>query len=141
MAEKKLCFKFKFIIIFIMLMVNSLSYSEQNFGPWDPEINISDDNISNHDLGIFTKNPSEKLRTVYNGFQGGAFIMIVLYQTLISPQDGPNCRHDPVCSAYGKKAVEKFGALFGAILAGDRLLRCNPYYPPSKDPVPNKVFD
>jgi len=36
--------------------------------------------------------------------------------------------------------VLKHGAFWGAILAGDRLLRCNPFYPPSKDPVPEKLL-
>jgi hypothetical protein len=77
---------------------------------------------------------------VYNGPQGGAFFLIRFFQIVISPQDGPNCRHIPTCSAYGKTAVLKHGAFWGAILAGDRLLRCNPFYPPSKDPVPEKLI-
>jgi hypothetical protein len=77
---------------------------------------------------------------VYNGPQGGAFFLIRFFQIVISPQDGPNCRHIPTCSAYGKDAVLKHGAFWGAILAGDRLLRCNPFYPPSKDPVPEKLI-
>ncbi|HON15659.1 MAG TPA: membrane protein insertion efficiency factor YidD [Spirochaetota bacterium] len=77
---------------------------------------------------------------VYNGPQGGAFFLIRFFQIVMSPQDGPNCRHIPTCSAYGKDAVLKHGAFWGAILAGDRLLRCNPFYPPSKDPVPEKLL-
>jgi hypothetical protein len=76
--------------------------------------------------------------SVYNGFQGGAYFLIRFFQVAVSPQDGPNCRHRPTCSAYGRQAVVKHGAFWGAVMAGERLLRCNPYYPPGNDPVPDK---
>ena len=66
--------------------------------------------------------------------------MIRGFQKFISPQDGPNCRFKPTCSEYGKIAVLKYGALVGAFLAGDRLLRCNPYNAPGDDPVPESLF-
>ena len=60
---------------------------------------------------------------------------------VISPQDGPNCRFEPVCSAYGKHALEKHGLILGLMLAGDRVIRCNPYNPPGKDPCPDTIYD
>ena len=77
---------------------------------------------------------------VYNGLQGGAFFLIRFFQVVISPQDGPNCRYHPTCSRYGSEAVELHGALLGAMLAGDRIIRCNPYNPPGDDPVPRTIF-
>lgn len=87
------------------------------------------------------KQIQEKERPVYNGVKGGAWILVRFYQKIISPQDGPKCRFHPVCSAYGREAVEKYGALLGAFLAGDRLLRCNYHNSPGKDPVPESLCD
>ncbi len=78
--------------------------------------------------------------SVINGFQGGAYLLVRFFQIVISPQDGPNCRHTPVCSAYARGAVEKHGAFKGSLLAGDRLLRCNPFYYLDRDPVPDEVL-
>ena len=77
---------------------------------------------------------------VYNGAQGGAFFLLRFFQVVISPQDGANCRHIPTCSSYAKHAVLMHGSFIGSVLAGDRLIRCNPFYPPSVDPVPEKPF-
>lgn len=81
-----------------------------------------------------------KNASVINGFQGGAYLLVRFFQIVISPQDGPNCRHTPVCSVYARRAVEKHGAFKGSILAGDRLLRCNPFYYLDRDPVPDEVL-
>lgn len=74
--------------------------------------------------------------SISNGFQGGAFFLLRFFQTAISPQDGPSCKFIPTCSAYGREAVVRHGAFLGAILAGERLLRCNPYTGHGPDPVP-----
>ena len=78
---------------------------------------------------------------VYNGPQAGGYFLIRFFQVFISPQDGPNCRHTPVCSAYGRDAVKKYGLFFGSVMTGDRLLRCNPYREPMNDPVPDNLSD
>lgn len=93
----------------------------------------------NHDQKICI-DCRKKNVSVINGFQGGAYLLIRFFQIVISPQDGPNCRHTPVCSAYARGAVVKHGAFKGALLAGDRLLRCNPFYYLDKDPVPEEVL-
>ncbi len=121
----------KYLTAFIIIFCMSRSYGE--FNPWNSDVNTGD--------GIYhITSVVNKKSTAFNGAQGGAFLLIRFYQIVISPQDGPNCRHNPTCSAYGKQAVVKHGAFLGAIMAGERLLRCNPYYPPEKDPVPDKVF-
>ncbi|OHD63165.1 MAG: membrane protein insertion efficiency factor YidD [Spirochaetes bacterium RBG_13_51_14] len=68
-------------------------------------------------------------------------LFIRAFQIWISPQDGPSCRFRPTCSAYGKIAVQKHGAFLGAILVGDRILRCNPFSKPRDDPVPDIIFN
>ncbi|HNU91287.1 MAG TPA: membrane protein insertion efficiency factor YidD [Spirochaetota bacterium] len=67
-------------------------------------------------------------------------MLIRFFQVVISPQDGPNCRFHPTCSAYAAAAVERFGMFAGSLLAGDRVLRCNPYTPPGEDPLPMEIF-
>jgi putative membrane protein insertion efficiency factor len=49
------------------------------------------------------------------------------YQRWISPAFGPRCRHYPTCSNYAIEAIRELGPGRGLILAGWRLLRCNPF--------------
>lgn len=51
---------------------------------------------------------------------------ISLYQRLISPLMRPRCKYVPSCSEYARMSVQEFGVIRGVILAGWRLLRCNP---------------
>jgi putative membrane protein insertion efficiency factor len=52
---------------------------------------------------------------------------IRVYQRLLSPLLGPRCKYYPSCSEYAAQAVERYGILRGLVLAGWRLLRCNPW--------------
>jgi uncharacterized protein len=52
---------------------------------------------------------------------------IVAYQRLISPLFGRRCKYYPTCSAYAVDALRSYGVLRGLVLAGWRLLRCNPW--------------
>ncbi len=52
---------------------------------------------------------------------------IRLYQRAISPLMGRHCKYHPTCSAYAAEAIREFGAARGTVLAGWRLLRCNPW--------------
>jgi putative membrane protein insertion efficiency factor len=57
------------------------------------------------------------------------------YQKVISPAFGQRCRYYPSCSEYAVQAIMRFGILRGLILAGWRLLRCNPWSRGGFDPV------
>jgi uncharacterized protein len=57
------------------------------------------------------------------------------YQKLVSPLLQPRCKYYPSCSEYAVQAVERFGILRGLVLAGWRLLRCNPLSRGGFDPV------
>jgi uncharacterized protein len=52
---------------------------------------------------------------------------IRLYQRWISPAFAPRCRYYPTCSEYAVQALRELGPVRGTILAGWRLLRCNPF--------------
>ena len=60
---------------------------------------------------------------------------IELYARFISPGLPPRCRYEPSCSRYASQAISEFGILRGLILAGWRLLRCNPWSHGGFDPV------
>ena len=60
---------------------------------------------------------------------------IRLYQRVISPALPRRCKYHPTCSAYAMQAIERYGILRGAVLAGWRLLRCNPFSHGGFDPV------
>ena len=61
------------------------------------------------------------------------------YKRFISPLLPPACRFYPTCSAYAVTAVERFGFLRGIVLAGWRILRCNPFCRGGIDYVPPKI--
>jgi uncharacterized protein len=60
---------------------------------------------------------------------------IRLYQRVLSPLTGERCRYYPSCSEYAAQAISRFGILRGLVLAGWRLLRCNPWSRGGFDPV------
>ena len=57
------------------------------------------------------------------------------YQLLLSPMVGERCKYYPSCSEYAAQAVDRYGILRGLVLAGWRLLRCNPWSRGGFDPV------
>jgi len=57
------------------------------------------------------------------------------YQVLVSPALSARCRYHPTCSQYAVEAIGQFGILRGVVLAGWRLLRCNPFSAGGLDPV------
>ena len=72
---------------------------------------------------------SEGLKWVLKG-------VVRLYQLLISPWLGQNCRYEPTCSAYALTALERFGPLQGSWIAVKRIARCHPFGGTGYDPVP-----
>ena len=57
------------------------------------------------------------------------------YRKAISPLLPARCKYHPSCSAYAEQAIGEFGILRGLVLAGWRLLRCNPWSHGGVDPV------
>lgn len=62
--------------------------------------------------------------------------LIKLYQWIVSPWLGSQCRFTPTCSHYGIEALKKYGAIKGLWLTVKRIARCNPWGGHGHDPVP-----
>ncbi len=68
-----------------------------------------------------------------------SFVLVIpikLYQILISPLIGPNCRYHPTCSQYSIEAINKHGPFKGTWLAIKRISSCHPWGGSGHDPVP-----
>ena len=75
-------------------------------------------------------------RTIWNLPRIALLSLIRLYQMTLSkglPAD--TCRFYPSCSHYGYQAIYKYGVFKGSLMAGWRVLRCNPFNPGGYDPV------
>ncbi|HYM21274.1 MAG TPA: membrane protein insertion efficiency factor YidD [Candidatus Kapabacteria bacterium] len=62
--------------------------------------------------------------------------LIRMYQRLLSPMLGNNCRFEPTCSEYSAQAIMKYGIFKGSWLGIKRIGRCHPLHPGGYDPVP-----
>jgi putative membrane protein insertion efficiency factor len=60
---------------------------------------------------------------------------IALYRRFVSPAIPRRCKYEPTCSRYAMDAIGRYGILRGLVLAGWRLLRCNPWSHGGYDPV------
>ncbi len=76
-------------------------------------------------------------RTILNLPRLPLLALIRVYQLTIARALPPNtCRFYPSCSHYGYRAIYRYGALKGSLMAIWRVLRCNPFNPGGYDPVP-----
>ncbi len=68
-----------------------------------------------------------------------SWILIVpvkLYQWLLSPLLGKNCRFEPTCSNYMIQALQEWGPFKGLYLGLKRITKCHPWGSHGPDPVP-----
>ncbi|EDM36551.1 hypothetical protein PBAL39_24825 [Pedobacter sp. BAL39] len=74
---------------------------------------------------------------IINQIIGAFFLLLIrLYQYLISPMLGANCRFTPTCSQYGMEAIKKHGPFKGGWLTLKRIGKCHPWGAHGHDPVP-----
>ena len=53
-------------------------------------------------------------------------LLIKLYQLILSPILGSNCRYLPTCSEYFIECLKEFGFFKGSVLGTKRILSCHP---------------
>ncbi len=61
-------------------------------------------------------------------------VLVRIYQVLLSPIVGRQCRFTPTCSHYMIEAIEKYGAIRGVCKGIWRICRCHPWHPGGHDP-------
>jgi putative membrane protein insertion efficiency factor len=72
--------------------------------------------------------------SIWNIPSGLLIASVRLYQGTLSPLLGRRCRFDPSCSSYFILAVQKHGAVLGALRGLWRICRCHPFHPGGYDP-------
>ena len=66
-------------------------------------------------------------------------LFIRLYQLIISPMLGSNCRFIPTCSEYAMESLREYGLIKGIFLSIKRIGKCHPWGSHGYDPIPNKM--
>lgn len=78
---------------------------------------------------------SERVGTIERVARSVVIAPILVYRYVVSPAIPRRCKYEPTCSRYAVDAVREYGILKGLVLAGWRLLRCNPWSHGGYDPV------
>ena len=64
---------------------------------------------------------------------------VKLYQYVISPLLGNNCRYFPSCSDYSIEALRTYGFFKGLFMTIKRVLSCHPFKEGGIDPVEKEM--
>jgi len=67
--------------------------------------------------------------------------LIKIYQIIISPLIGQNCRFLPTCSEYTIDALKTHGLFKGLFLSIRRISKCHPFGEHGYDPIPKQGKD
>jgi uncharacterized protein len=65
-------------------------------------------------------------------------VPIKIYQWVLSPYLGNNCRHLPTCSHYAIDSIQEWGIFKGTWMGIKRISKCHPWGTNGYDPVPKK---
>lgn len=78
---------------------------------------------------------SDPVGTMQRAARSVVVAPILVYRYVVSPAIPRRCKYEPTCSRYAVDAIREYGILKGLVLAGWRLLRCNPWSHGGYDPV------
>ena len=53
--------------------------------------------------------------------------LVYLWRCTLGQLSRGSCKYHPTCSQYALDALKRYGLVRGSVLAGWRLLRCNPW--------------
>ncbi len=80
------------------------------------------------------------LNNIFSAVQKGLVFLLIglvkLYQAVLSPYLGKQCRYHPTCSHYMINALQEWGPFKGYWLGLRRIGRCHPWGDSGYDPVP-----
>ncbi len=80
-------------------------------------------------------------RTISKLITWPLILLVRVYQLVVSPFLGQNCRFHPTCSSYTITALQRYGCFKGLWLSARRIVKCHPLHPGGVDPVPEKQQD
>jgi len=115
-------------LITCFLSFNIFSYGEiKNQMDFIYEVNpVITEETDERYKSFFNLKETSEVRLAFTG-------IIRLYQVFLSSQDAPACNFTLTCSRFTTKAIQKYGAIHGILMGGDRLQRCfglsRKYYP------------
>ena len=66
-------------------------------------------------------------------------LLIRIYQLIVSPMLGSNCRFIPTCSEYAIESLKIYGLIKGTFLTVKRIGKCHPWGDHGYDPIPTKM--
>ena len=66
-------------------------------------------------------------------------LLIRVYQLILSPMLGSNCRFMPTCSEYALESLKVYGLIKGTYLTIKRIGKCHPWGSNGYDPIPTKM--
>jgi uncharacterized protein len=76
------------------------------------------------------------IRSLHRLFVWLVLLPVMFYRRVLSPlKRAPSCIYLPTCSEYAIDAIKQRGIVVGIVLAGWRILRCNPLFHGGYDPV------
>lgn len=95
---------------FLLILLTAQAWASPRFGPFgSPRHPVT------HEVRAQARPPPPEDETFFR-------VSWEFYRAVLTPIDGPRCRHRPTCSLYGLQAVRRHG-LVGMLLTLDRLLR------------------
>ena len=66
-------------------------------------------------------------------------LLVRVYQLIVSPMLGSNCRFMPTCSEYALESLKVYGLIKGTYLTIKRIGKCHPWGSNGYDPIPTKM--
>ena len=67
------------------------------------------------------------------------WLLVKIYQLVLSPWLPNACRYTPTCSQYMLEALDEWGPIKGTWLGLKRLASCHPWGGHGHDPVPKNI--
>ncbi|MFH1860191.1 MAG: membrane protein insertion efficiency factor YidD [bacterium] len=111
---KWILFMAMFVLCYSMIVFAESPDIQTDWQPWDIKI-----------TPISQKQKALKYPTLFIIVKALPLGAIIIYQRIISPQQGGVCNFTPSCSQFSLQAIKKYGISKGILMTSDRLQRCH----------------